>query len=215
MSQATSFIKTSKTKTTSGFSLIEVIVSLGILAVGLLGVAALISSLISTGSSARYMSIANVLASEKLDDLNKWPCNDGVGNVITCDDNVNPGGSLTGPTVCAANDPYCDQVTVSEAGGADYETQTQYDASGNLQTATIVHTSAGCVDTPANCGVAAPPTNGSTYTRRWWITSDPQITAADGTSATVTGARRITVVVTMNGRPANSPVSFQMSMVRP
>ena len=206
---------TSRPDTTAGLSLIEVMVALSILAIGLLGVAALIGSLIATGGKTRYTSTANVLASEKLDDLNKWPCNDGDGNVITCDDNLSSGGALTGPSTCAAGDTHCDQVTVSEASGADYETQTQYDASGNPQTTTIVHTNGGCVDTPANCGVAAPSAGGSTYTRRWLITADPTITAADGTTATATGSRRITVVVTMNNTPANAPVSFQLSMVRP
>lgn len=213
MSQRQSQIK--KSRTTAGFSLIEVMVALAILAIGLLGVAALIGSLISTGGKTRSSSTANILASEKLDDLNKWPCNDADNNVITCDQNLDTGGSLTGPSVCAAGDTHCDQVTVSEASGADYETQTTFDAFGAAQTATIVHTSAGCVDTPANCGVAAPSTGGSTYTRRWLITPDPTITATDGTTVTATDARRITVVVTMNNTPANAPVSFQISMVRP
>lgn len=213
MSQQQSLTK--KSRTGAGFSLIEVMVALSILAIGLLGVAALIGSLISTGGKTRSSSTANVLASEKLDDLNKWPCNDGDSNVITCDDNLSTGGSLTGPSVCASGDTHCDQVTVSEASGADYETQTTYDASGTAQTATIVHTSAGCVDTPANCGVAAPAGGGSTYTRRWLITADPTLTATDGTTTTATNARRITVVVTMNNTPANAPVSFQLSMVRP
>lgn len=213
MSQRKSQIK--NLRTTAGFSLIEVMVALSILAIGLLGVAALIGSLIATGGKTRSSSTANILASEKLDDLNKWPCNDGDSNVITCDDNLSTGGSLTGPSVCAVDDTHCDQVTVSEASGADYETQTQYDAHGNYQVATIVHTSAGCVDTPANCGVAAPTASGSTYTRRWLITADPTITASDGTTVTATGSRRITVIVTQNNTPANAPVSFQMSMVRP
>jgi type IV pilus modification protein PilV len=213
MSQRKSRIK--KSRATAGFSIIEVMVALSILAIGLLGVAALIGSLISVGGQTRYASTANILASEKLDDLNKWPCNDGDSNVITCDDNLSTGGSLTGPSVCATGDTHCDQVTVSEAGGADYETQTTYDAEGVAQVATIVHTNTGCIDTPTNCGVPAPTASGSTYTRRWLITADPTLTASDGTTATATGSRRITVVVTMNNTPANAPVTFQMSMVRP
>lgn len=61
---------------TSGFTLVEVLVSMAIMTVGLLGVAALIGSTLATGTQARYMNIANVLASEKLDNLNKWPSND-------------------------------------------------------------------------------------------------------------------------------------------
>lgn len=198
-----------ETNEVNGFSLIEVMVSIAILAVGLLGVAALISGTMSSGTSARYVNMANVLASEKLDGLNKWPASD--GNVAcataTC-------GSLTGPATCAAGDAYCDQVTMTESGGADYETQTQI-VSGTAQTTTIVHTNTGCVDTPANCGVSNAAGGGSTFTRRWLITMSPTISTSGGTTATVTGARRITVLVSLNDQSVQPPVSFQMSMVRP
>lgn len=213
MSQRQSFNRNSRT--TAGFSLIEVMVALTVLVIGLIGVAALIGNLIASGGKTRYVNIANVLASEKLDDLNKWPCSESQNGTVTCDDNITPGGSLTGPTACGANDNWCDQVTVSESSGADYETQTQYNADGTINTTTIVHTNTGCVDTPANCGVAAPSTGGSTFTRRWLITADPTITGTDGTTKTVTGGRRVTVVVKMNSVSAQNAVSFQMSMVRP
>ena len=180
--------------------------STAVLSVGLLGVAALIGGTLTMGTRARYMNVANVLASEKLDNLNKFPSNSA---------DVAPGGSLTGPATCAAGDIYCDQITVSEAGNADSETQTQVDANGALVTTSIVHTSSGCVGTPANCGVAIPAGGGSTFTRRWLITANPTITSTAGVSATATGARRITVLVTLNGQSTKSPVTFQMSMVRP
>ncbi len=203
-------IRSTNPKTrTSGFTLVEVLVSMAIMTVGLLGVAALIGSTLATGTQARYMNIANVLASEKLDNLNKWP---------SSDPNVAAGGALAGPATCAAGDDYCDQVVVSELSGANYETQTQVvvDALGNRtqQTTTIVHTSNGCVDTPANCGVPAPNGNGNTFTRRWLITQDPVITNAAGNPSTITGARRITVLVSL-AQAGKLPVSIQMSMVRP
>ncbi len=193
----------------SGFTLIEVMVSIAILAVGLLGVAALISSTMSSGTSARFVNMANVLASEKLDGLNKWPASD--PNVAcattTC-------GSLTGTATCASGDAYCDEVTMTESAGADYETQTQI-VDGTAQTTTIVHTNTGCVDTPTNCGVPDPTGGGSTFTRRWLITMSPTISTAGGATATVTGSRRITVIVNLNDLSVQPPVSFQMSMVRP
>jgi type IV pilus assembly protein PilV len=194
---------------TSGFTLVEVLVSMAIMTVGLLGVAALIGSTLASGTQARYMNIANVLASEKLDNLNKWPSND---------PNVAAGGALAGPVNCAAGDAYCDQVTVSELSGANYETQTQIvvDVNGNptAATTTIVHTNTGCVDTPANCGVPNPVANGNTFTRRWLITQSPVITDPGGNANTVTGARRITVLVSLT-QAGKLPVNFQMSMVRP
>jgi type IV pilus modification protein PilV len=191
-----------------GFTLIEVLVSITILSVGLLSVAALIASTMNLGTNARYMNMANTLSSEKLDTLSKWP---------STDPNVSAGGSLTGPATCVAGDDYCDQVTMSESSGANYETQTQI-VSGNPVTTTIVQTNTGCVDTPANCGVANP-TGGATFTRRWLITSPVTVTSAGGTVTTVgtaaTGPRRITLVVTLNDKTVQPPISFQMSMVRP
>lgn len=184
-------------------TMVEVLVSILILSIGLLGVALFIGATVASGTRARYMSMANVLASEKLDGLNRWPSDD---------PNVSPGGALNGPAVCAAGDIYCDQVTVSEASGVNYETQTQ-DVNGNPVTTTIVHTNTGCVNTPANCGVPVPSGGGSTFTRRWLITLNPTVTSGAST-LTVNGGRRITVVVTLNNQSVKT-VSFQMSMVRP
>jgi Tfp pilus assembly protein PilV len=183
-------------------------VSITILSIGLLAVALLVSSTMQSGTQARYMNMANVLASEKLDNLNKYPSTDpNVACAGTC-------GALTGPATCAAGDDYCDQVTVNEATGANYETQTQV-VNNTPQTTTIVHTAIGCVDTPTNCGVAPPAGGGSSFTRRWQITANPTITAVAGGTTTITGARRVTVRVNVNGQSGASAVSFQISMVRP
>jgi prepilin-type N-terminal cleavage/methylation domain-containing protein len=194
-----------------GFTLVEVLVSIAVLTIGLFGMAALVCSMLVSGTSAKYMNTANVLASEKLDNLNKWP---------SSDPNIAPGGALAGPVNCAVGDTYCDQVTVAETSGANYVTQTQmvFDPVTNTSTpvtTTIVHTSTGCVDTPANCGLPNLNAGGSKFTRRWLITANPVITSSAGVATTITGARRITVVVSLaNGSPQH-PVSFQMSMVRP
>lgn len=203
MSQRRQFTNRQDSK---GFSLVEVLISMAIMTVGLLGVAALIGSTLAAGAQARYMNIANVLASEKLDNLNKLPASDA---------NVQGGGSLAGPATCAAGDDYCDQVVVSELSGANYETQTQ-NVNGVNQTTTIVHTNNGCIDTPANCGVPAPTGNGNIFTRRWLITPNPVITDPGGNPRALPGGRRITVLVSLSGnQPGKLPVTFQMSMVRP
>jgi type IV pilus modification protein PilV len=199
---------TGKRRPRLGFTLIEVLVSITILAVGLLSVAALIGSTMSLGTNARYMNMANMLASEKLDMLNKWP---------STDTNVAPGGSLTGSATCLSTDQYCDEVTMNESSGADYEIQTQM-VSGSPVTTTIVQTSSGCVNTPAVCGVSAP-TGGSTFTRRWLITAPATVTSAGGVTTTIgtaaSGPRRVTVIVNFNNQQSQTPVTFQLSMVRP
>jgi type IV pilus modification protein PilV len=190
----------------NGFTMIEVIVAITILTIGVFGMAFMIAGTTVTGTTARFTNMANVLASEKLDSLNRYP---------STDPNVQPGGALTGATTCASTDIYCDMVTVNESSGADYETQTQVNADGTTVTSTIVHAASGCVDTPTNCSVSAAPAGGQTFTRRWMITMNPTIATSGGTTSTVTGYRRVTVVVTQNGSTTGQPVSFQMSMVRP
>ena len=56
-----------------GFALIEVMFSVVILAVGLLGLAALMASLTNTTTQSRYLGTEVMLASEKLEDLNQLP----------------------------------------------------------------------------------------------------------------------------------------------
>lgn len=222
MSLQLSFInRTSAAQRRQGFTLIEVLVSMVVLTVGLLSVAALIAGTLQAGTRAKYMSMASILASEKLDSLNKWPSGDTPQTTSTAmtsdptDPNLYPGGALTGPQVCAAGDQWCDQVTVSESSGADYETEQQV-VNGVVQQTTIVHTNSGCVGTPVQCGVPQPaPGSGSTFTRRWLITANPAISAVGGGGTAATGTRRITVIVTLNDTSASNPVTFQLSMVRP
>jgi hypothetical protein len=195
--------------------MIEVLVSIAILTIGLIGTAAMVCMTMITGTNAKYVNIASVLASDKLDNLNKWPSGD---------PNVQPGGALAGPLNCATGDSYCDQVTVSEINGADYVTQSQlvFDPLNpnnppTPSTTTIVHTLAGCVNTPTNCGVAnpVPGPSDTTFTRRWLITANPVVTNSAGAPTTLSGALRVSVNVTLTDRPTNRPVEFQMSMVRP
>lgn len=62
-------------KKRDGFSLVEVLISLVILAVGLLGLAALHVSAIRTNSSNRELSYATLLMQKKLEELKALPFN--------------------------------------------------------------------------------------------------------------------------------------------
>jgi prepilin-type N-terminal cleavage/methylation domain-containing protein len=85
-----------------GFTLVETLIAVVILAIGLLGVAALLAKLSGTTTDSRYVNSKVVLASEKLEDLSKLPTND-LG--------LTPGGSLTADTPS-----YFDQVQISSNG---------------------------------------------------------------------------------------------------
>src|SRR5215475_2415490 len=92
-----------KTRRQDGFALIEVMIAILILGVGLLGLAALMAQLTGTTSNSRYLGTQVMLASEKLEDLNRLQPGDAA---------LTPGGSLT-----ADNAGYSDQVQVSSDNG--------------------------------------------------------------------------------------------------
>ena len=65
-----------QTERERGFTLIETVVSIGVLAIGLTAMALLVANSLSGTDRSRYLGLATTLASEKLEDLNRWPEND-------------------------------------------------------------------------------------------------------------------------------------------
>ncbi|MGH9815389.1 MAG: type IV pilus modification PilV family protein [Candidatus Acidiferrales bacterium] len=190
-------------KQSRGFSLIEVLVAVGILAVGLMAVAALITRTLKDTARSREMSLAALLASEKLEDLNRWPAVD--PHVA-----VAPGataGSLAADTTAnvvvggvATTVAYFDDIVEGQTPGFFSETVSGIDpVSGGVIYTTTTHAPDGTVTTTVSG--AAPV--GSSFKRRWTIEGDQP----------VAGVRQITVFVT-NQDPAGA-VTFQMSTVRP
>src|SRR6202050_5749614 len=92
-----------------GFSLIEAVIAMVILTVGVVGVAASIGSAVKTTDNSKYSNIASTLATEKLEDLNRWP------STAT---QVSAGGSLA---VDSAG--YFDDVSLAADGGAFEEVE--------------------------------------------------------------------------------------------
>ena len=197
----------------SGFSLVEVMVAIFVLTVGVVAVAALAGTMMTTGNRSKYMSLEASLASEKLEDLNHWAANQPQVCVPTGDASV---GSLTSdvlqtttcPLGATASIAYYDDVNinfsnastdcVSSLGGCFDETV----AAGGAQYTTTYHSPDGTVTTATT---ATAPTN-MTFHRRWIIEAN----------SPVAGVRRITVLV----KVTNSDISpfnptFQMSLVRP
>src|SRR5271154_5694246 len=91
-----------------GFTLIETMVAIVVLTIGLVGTAALMSSSVNMGAHARYNSTAALLASEKMEDLDRFPDNDPL---------MAPGGSLA-----ADVSGYNDSVQISANNGNINET---------------------------------------------------------------------------------------------
>jgi hypothetical protein len=186
----------------------EVIVASFILVVGLVSVAGVVGSTLGNTARSEYMTQAATLATEKLEDLNRYPTSD--PNVAAA--GGSSAGSLTSDdlqdvTANGVTEPvnYYDEVFFSPSQGALVETDSSLDASGNTQYSTTSYSPDGQVLTSAP--TAAPPSSAGSvaFKRRWLIEMDQP----------VTGVRRVTVLVTLEGQLVQPPVVFQMSMVRP
>ncbi|MFZ3214119.1 MAG: hypothetical protein WA188_21640 [Terriglobales bacterium] len=201
-----------------GFTVLEVMVAIFILTVGAVSVAALAGVMMTTGNRSKYLSLEAQLASEKLEDLNRWPADTPQVCVPTGTASL---GSLTSDvlqtTTCnsgaSAGIAYYDNVNInfsngtsdctSSTGGCFAETVTyQTGSPSTTQYTTTYHSPDGTV---TNSTSTTAPTN-MTFHRRWIVEAN----------SPVTGVRRITVLVsinTANVEPNNA--TFQMSMVRP
>lgn len=165
-----------------------------VLAIGLSAMAALVAQTLGGTERARYMALATTLASEKLEDLSRYPAATPVVTQLVA------GGSLSSDTT-----GYNDNVDLSNTTGQIAEsipTSTGY--------SNIIHLATGEVQVVPNA--STPPSAGSgtmVFHRQWFIEADPVVNGV-----TLTGSRRITVLVTMTNQSVKPPVSFQMSMVR-
>ncbi len=175
-----------KSRRERGFTLIETLVAIMILTIGLFSVAALMSQTVNTTAHSRYQTNAAMLASEKLEDLNRFPNDDA---------NLTPGGSLAADTA-----GYFDNVQTSSDSGSI--TETTSDAGG-----TTSYTQQPGVGITVTAGGGLPPATSETLTfdRRWVIVKDTP----------VVGVRQITVLVTLKNQTLNPPATFQISVVHP
>ncbi|HXB20415.1 MAG TPA: prepilin-type N-terminal cleavage/methylation domain-containing protein [Candidatus Solibacter sp.] len=182
----------------SGFTLIETLLAMFIMAMGMLGVAALMSQMSGTSVQSRYMSTEALLASEKIEDLNRYGASD---------TNVAAGGSLTADTA-----GYFDQIQASagqdaSASGDIVETSTGIDPVTAAANYTITkHSPNGTASSKTIVGTppAATP-DMAVFNRRWLIEANTP----------VNGVRRITVLVTLTTATQGQQATFQMSTVRP
>ena len=183
-----------------GFSILEVLIAITVLAVGLCAMAALVAQTLGGTERARYMALATTLASEKLEDLSRYPA------VTPAVGQIQGGGSLTSDTTNTGNYNCFDDVDLSNTNGQigeSYQTSTGY--------STIVHQATGEVDVNPTNNAPVPGGSGNmAFHRRWLIEQDPVVNGV-----TLTGSRRITVLVTLSNLSVRPAVNFQMSTVRP
>jgi|HubBroStandDraft_6_1064221.scaffolds.fasta_scaffold32468_2 Tfp pilus assembly protein PilV len=189
-------LQCSKHHRSSGFTIVEILVASFILMVGLVAVAGVVGSTLANTSRSQYMTQAATLATEKLEDLNRYP---------PSDNNVNVPNGISAGSLAANTAGYYDEVYFSPAQGAIEETSTSLDVNNNLQYQTTTYTPDGTMTTGA-VTAAAPATAGQIMFERRWIVEMNQ---------PVANVRRITVQVNLLNQTVQPPVTFQMSMVRP
>jgi type IV pilus assembly protein PilV len=182
-----------KSRRVSGFSIVEVLVAITVLSIGLIAMAGLVGFSLSGTERARYMALATTLTSEKLEDLNRWR---------SVAPQVAAGGSLSADTTVGTTN-YFDDTDLSNTNGQVSETVA---VPGGYST--ITHKSTGEITTT---NTAAPTGTGMVvFHRRWLIESNPVVNGI-----TLTGDRRVTVLVTGTNLTVHPAISFQMSMIRP
>jgi len=182
----------------------EVLIAMFILTAGLTAMAALVAQSLGGTERARDLGLAATLASEKLEDLNRWP---------TTNTNVAGGGSLSADTTVGTID-YFDDVDYSTASGLQSETISTTTA-GVVTYVSTSHSPNGIVTQTSS--TTAPAAAGQTaFHRRWLIETNPVVNGVTLTApAPLVGPRRVTVVVTLLNTVIHPPVTFQMSTVRP
>jgi prepilin-type N-terminal cleavage/methylation domain-containing protein len=191
-----------------GFTLVETLVAMMVLLIGLVALASLAAQTLSGTSRSRFVSLSSDLATEKLEDLSRWPTFDpnvyaAAGTTVgslTSDQsaNVTSGGI---PTELVN---YYDDVEISDSSGAISETVSQV-ISGVTTFKTTSHNPDGTITTSTSTSATAADVGAFGFHRRWTIEMDQP----------VTGLRRVTVLVTLPNSYVRHPVSFQMTMVRP
>ncbi len=210
-----------------GFSLLEVVVAILVLTIGLMSAAMLMANVYKFTVRSRYVALATQLASEELEDLNRWPA-PLVSGVPSPDVHIMvPAGTNTcgitgetcigslttdmGPQWAGSTVSYFDTVSLSTQNGVmseTYEMACTGPPAGSGNFLTVSYSPQGLTpnspQNPALCNVN-PPSVGMTFDRRWVIEQDQPLA----------GVRRITVLVTLVDKTIQPPVTFQMSMVRP
>jgi len=203
-----------------GFTLLEVVVAIAILTIGMLSLAALAGTMMTTGNRSKYLSLEALLASEKLEDLNHYSASRAEICVPTGSTSV---GSLSSDVLQTTTCPtslggdsdsiaYYDDVSInftngttdcSSTTGACFAETIASQNGSTTQYTTIYHSPDGFITQAAASSTA--PTN-MTFHRRWVIEGN----------APTNGVNRVTVLVTVENSNINSfNASFQMSMVRP
>jgi type IV pilus modification protein PilV len=149
-----------KARRQAGFTLIETMVSIAVLTVGLLSVAALMSQTADTSAHSRYLSTASMLASEKLEDLSRFPSSN---------------------TAVLAAGTYNDVVQISSDQGTINETT----STGGVSTL-YTQTPGGTITVTPGAGLPAATSTTLTFNRQWTIVANAPVAGVSTITVLVT-----------------------------
>ena len=179
-----------------------------VFSVGLVTLGSLAALTLNGTAASRYRGMATTFASEKLEDLNRWPTWD----PHVCVAAGSTAGSLTADVQAASvtcngitdTVDYFDDVAISDSSGAVCETVSSLSAGNPIYTSTC-HTPGGATTTSTSTTANAIDVGAIAFHRRWTIEMDQPIT----------GTKRITVLVTLENGYMNPPITVQETTVRP
>jgi prepilin-type N-terminal cleavage/methylation domain-containing protein len=189
-----------------GFTLIEVLIAVFVFATGLVMLGSLSTMSLNGTAASRYRGMATTFASEKLEDLNRWPSWDphvcvssGTVGSLTSDSQA---ASVTCNSLTETVD-YYDDIAISDNTGQVCETVSSLSSGNEVYTSTC-HTPQGSTTTSTSSTANSIDVGALAFHRRWTIEANQP----------VNGVKRITVLVTLENGYMNPPVSVQESMVR-
>jgi prepilin-type N-terminal cleavage/methylation domain-containing protein len=191
-----------------GYTMLEVLFAMIILAVGMIALSSLAAQTMAGTAQSRFIGLSASLVSEKLEDLNRWPTWD----PHVCVASGTTAGSLTADLQAASltcnsitdTVDYYDDVEISDSNGAVCETVSSISGGAQLYTTTC-HQSNGLIATTTSMTANTADIGAVAFHRRWTIEMDQPIT----------GLKRMTVKATLENGFMQPPVSFQLSLVRP
>jgi hypothetical protein len=199
-----------------------------VLLIAMTALAGLAAIMLTRGRQSRYMNIAETLASEKLEDLNRWniysqpicvptgstsegslvptstptasiSCTGETANTIAYYDDISI-DFTTSSGSCGSYNNGCFAETIScIVGGVAGFCTTSHSPAGQIPGATD-----GSSNPVFTSGSTPPDQSALAFHRNWLIEANTPIT----------GTRRITVLVTLKDQSVKPGVSVQMSMVR-
>jgi type II secretory pathway pseudopilin PulG len=110
----------------AGFSLLEVVIATAVLVIGVSSLAALSATMIGRGRQSKYAALAGTLASEKLEDLNRWqaafnpPFSSSTTGIDVSDNQICvPAGSTSEGSLVPSVNPFPSSVTINCTGTSE------------------------------------------------------------------------------------------------